>query len=67
MTRLAMSVPNGEMLTGLALSPDGSKLAMALQPEINKQPDLTLVKVYTLATGAVRTWTGNGTIGFGPG
>ena len=66
MTRLAMSVPNGEMLTGLALSPDGSKLAMALQPEINKQPDLTLVRVYTLATDAVRTWTGNGTIGFGP-
>ncbi len=66
LTRLAMSVPNGEMLTGLALSPDGSKLAMALQPETNKQADLTLVKAYTLATGAVRTWTGNGTIGFGP-
>jgi hypothetical protein len=66
LTRLAMSVPNGDMLTGLALSPDGSKLAMALQPDTNKQPYQTLVKIYTLATGAVRTWTGNGSIGFGP-
>jgi hypothetical protein len=66
LTRLSMSVPSGQQLTGLALSPDGSKLAMALQPETNKQPDLTLVKVYTLATGAVRTWTGHGSIGAGP-
>ncbi len=64
LTRLAMSVPSGERLTGLALSPDGRKLAVAIQPgSIDKQPDLTLVKVYTLATGAVRTWTGHGTIG----
>ena len=60
LTRLAMSVPSGQQVNGLALSPDGSKLAMALQPETNKQPYLTLLKVYTLATGAVRTWTGNG-------
>lgn len=66
LTRLAMSVPSGQQVNGLALSPDGSKLAMALQPETNKQPYLTLLKVYTLATGAVRTWTGNGSIGSGP-
>jgi hypothetical protein len=64
LTRLAESVPSGWQLDGLALSPDGSKLAMALEPETNKQPDLTLVKVYTLATGAVRTWTGHGTMEF---
>ena len=59
-----MSVPSGDRLTGLALSPDGSKLAVAIQPgSIDKQPDLTLVRVDTLATGAVRTWTGHGTIG----
>ena len=66
LTQLAMSMPSGQQLNGLALSPDGSKLAMALQPETNKQPYRTLLKVYTLATGAVRTWTGNGSIGFGP-
>jgi hypothetical protein len=66
LTRLPMSVPNGELLTGMALSPDGSKLAITVELDNNKhQPNLTLVSVYTLATGAVRTWTGNGTIGVG--
>ena len=54
-------------MTGFALSPDGTKLAIAVQPDTNKrQPDLTEVKVVTLATGATLTWTANGTIGFGP-
>ena len=66
LTRLAVPVPNGVQLDGLALSPDGSKLAIAFEPETNRQPDLELVEVYTLATGAVRTWTGHGTIGSGP-
>jgi len=65
LTRLALSAPSGQQLTGLAMSPDGSKLALALQPETNTQPALTLVKVDTLATGAVRTWTGHGSIGAG--
>jgi hypothetical protein len=65
--RLAFSVPRGELMTGFALSPDGSKLALAVQPDNNKrEPDLTVVKVVTLATGAARTWTANGTIGTGP-
>ena len=64
LTRLPISVPHGELMTGLALSPTGRKLAMAVQPDNNKEkPNLTVVSVYTLATGAVRTWTGNGTIG----
>ena len=63
---LSLSVPAGQLMTGFALSPDGSKLAMAIQPDNNKhEPDLTEVKVVTLATGAVLTWTANGTIGFG--
>jgi hypothetical protein len=61
---LPMTVPNGQLLTGLAMSPDGSKLAITVEPDNNKkEPNLTTVSVYTLATGAVRTWTGNGTIG----
>jgi hypothetical protein len=62
-----LSVPGGQLMTGFALSPDGSKLAIAVQPDNNKrEPDLTEVKVVTLATGAVRTWSANGTVGFGP-
>jgi hypothetical protein len=64
---LPQSVPAGQLMTGFALSPDGSKLALAIQPDNNKhQPDLTEVKVVTLATGATVTWTANGTIGTGP-
>ena len=65
-TRLAVSVPGGQLMTGFALSPDGRKLAIAVQPDNDKrEPDLTEVKVITLATGVTRTWTANGTIGFG--
>jgi hypothetical protein len=64
--RLAVSVPGGQLMTGFALSPDGRKLAIAVQPDNDKrEPDLTEVKVITLATGVTRTWTANGTIGFG--
>ena len=64
---LPLSVPAGQLMTGFALSPDGTKLAIAVQPDNNKrEPDLTEVKVITLATGATLTWTANGTIGFGP-
>jgi len=64
---LSLSVPAGQLMTGFALSPDGTKLAIAVQPDNNKrQPDLTEVKVVTLATGATLTWTADGTIGFGP-
>ncbi|HEV2260129.1 MAG TPA: hypothetical protein VGS06_44040 [Streptosporangiaceae bacterium] len=64
---LTLSVPAGQLMTGFALSPDGTKLAIAVQPDNNKrEPNLTEVKVITLATGATVTWTANGTIGFGP-
>ncbi len=65
--RVAVSVAAGQLMTGFALSPDGRKLAIAVQPDNNKrETDLTEVKVITLATGATRTWTANGTIGYGP-
>lgn len=64
---LSLSVPAGQLMTGFALSPDGTKLAIAVQPDNNKrEPELTEVKVITLAIGATMTWTANGTIGFGP-
>jgi hypothetical protein len=61
LTRLSTTVPKGERLTGLALSPDGRKLALAVQPGSAME---TQVMVFTLATGAVRGWTGDGIIGF---
>ena len=60
-------MPGGELMTGFALSPDGSTLAIAVQPDNNqREPDLTEVKVITLATSGVRMWTANGGIGTGP-
>ena len=67
LTKLPMSVPSGEMVTGLTLSPSGRQLAFAIEPDNNKKdPNLQEIRIYTLATGAVRTWSGDGTIGSGP-
>jgi hypothetical protein len=67
LAQVPLSVAAGQLMTGFALSPDGTKLAIAVQPDNNKrEPDLTELKVVTLATGATMTWTANGTMGFGP-
>jgi hypothetical protein len=52
---LLVSVPENETVAGFALSPDADKLAVAWAPD----PDHSEVgiQVFTLATGAVRTWT----------
>lgn len=65
LTRLPFTA--GRLVTGVALSPDGNKLAVAVQPQDNpKYPNLTQLRVYTLATGAVRTWIAlDGVIGSG--
>ena len=60
-TRLALpTLPKGVSVTGLALSPDGSKLAVEVDTQINENPGLLEIRVYTLATGAYRTWFTNG-------
>jgi hypothetical protein len=60
-TRLPMTA--AKMVTGFALSPDASKLAIAVEPETGRDTGLQEIRVYTLATGAEKTWSANGTIG----
>jgi len=67
LTRLSMSVPSGALMTGFALSPHATMLAIAVEPNnVKADPGLQQIRVYSLATGAVRTWSADGTIGFGP-
>jgi hypothetical protein len=67
-TRLPMT--GGPLVTGMALSPDGTMLAIGDQPRpTGHYPSpvpQTQLHVYTLATGAVRTWYADGTIGSPP-
>jgi len=59
--RLAIpALPKGIAVTGLALSPDGSKLAIAMGTRPDFKLGLMDISIYTLATGAVRTWTTTG-------
>jgi hypothetical protein len=60
-TRLAIpAVPKGMVVAGLALSADGSKLAIAMDTGLDVPRELLEIRIYTLATGAVRTWTAQG-------
>jgi hypothetical protein len=63
-TQLHMTIAG--LVTGMALSPDGTKLAIAVQPRHRPDVNLEELRIYTLATGAVRTWRGEGVIGFSP-
>ena len=55
LTELPMAVPPNTTLRGLALSPDGRRLAVATQPAgAFVVPSLT---VYTVSDGAAHTWT----------
>jgi hypothetical protein len=53
LTKLPITADDG--VTSLALSADGTELAMGITVDTTSE-----VKVYTLATGAVRTWSATG-------
>jgi len=57
----------GEPVTGAALSPDDRTLALSLLHESPPGPLYGSVEVVNLATGAARTWTGQGTPWYWPG
>jgi hypothetical protein len=48
------------VVSGLALSPDGSKLAIDVDSDSWPQAGLMEIMTYTLATGASRSWTTSG-------
>lgn len=61
LTRLAVpAIPSGTVVSGLALSPDGSRLAVNMDSGSWPQARLMEIMTYTLATGAFRSWTTSG-------
>lgn len=53
-TSLPIPPPSSTFVTGLAMTPDSSKLAIGLTSNTNGN---ATIEVVTLATGAIRTWT----------
>jgi len=69
LTRLAVPpTPSGLQVAGMALSPDGTKFAVALQPNQTENSGPEHLRIYSVATGALlRTWTGpQSSMGYGP-
>lgn len=67
--QLAPDLGNAEPLTGMALSPDGTLLALSLMHlglTTNVQP-YGDIEVVNLITGKTRTWAGSGQLGYWPG
>jgi hypothetical protein len=64
LTWLHITLPAGTGLTGLALSPDDSELAVSLGT--GNLQKVAQVRVYTLATDAVRVWQDQGFAGASP-
>jgi hypothetical protein len=60
---LLVSVPENETVAGFALSPGADKLAVAWAPDPDHNSEVG-IQVFTLATGAVRTWTATYGAGF---
>jgi hypothetical protein len=55
-TRLPMSVAAGQLVTGLALSPDGTRLAIAVEPG----GDVQQIRLYAVSGGPARIWSATG-------
>jgi hypothetical protein len=61
LTRLTVpAIPDGTVVSGLALSPDGSKLAVNVDSGSWPQARLMEIMTYSLATGESRSWTTSG-------
>ncbi len=61
-TRLPITEPNNVYVSGFALSPDGTELAVGTYPGTG--PSVAELRIYSIATGAVlRTWSATGSIG----
>ena len=58
--RLPVSLPSGQWANGIALSPDANSLAVATVSAPASQQQEFGIEVYSLATGTVRSWTGQG-------
>jgi hypothetical protein len=50
------------LVTGVALSADGARLAIAIRPQPYSEYNPEQIRIYTLGTGAVRTWAAQGTL-----
>jgi hypothetical protein len=57
----------GVPVTGVALSPDGMTVVLSLTNEFPGQEQYGSVVLINVATGATRTWTGQGAPGYWPG
>jgi len=58
LSRLRVTVPATQVLNAFALSPDGTRLALAAAPK--KGPARTDLEVVTLSTGSTRVWAATG-------
>jgi hypothetical protein len=61
MSVIRLPVTTVGLVTGVALSADATKLAIAVRPRPDSEYNPEQVRIYTLATGAVRTWAAQGT------
>jgi hypothetical protein len=69
LTELTPGLGNGEPLTGMALSPDGTMLALSLIHEgfLSSTEPYGDIELVNLATGKIRTWTGRSEPDYWPG